>query len=76
MFMRYHGSGVGHVDPTDVEEAENVEPEEVVGNGQAGLSNNLAEVDDPETESSDTEDGGDGVSDPGESSDEEAANDY
>ena len=76
MFMRYHGGGVGHVDPTEVEEAENVEPEEVVENDQAVLPNDLAEADDPETESPDTEDEGDGVSDPGESSDEEAANGY
>jgi len=59
MFMRYHGGGVKHVDPTEVEEAENVEPKEVVENFGV-LPNNLAEVDDPETEPSDTEDEGEG----------------
>lgn len=76
MFMRYHGGGIGHVDPTEVEEVENVEPEEGVENGPAILPSDLVETDDLETEPSDTEDEGDGVSDPGESSDEEVANEY
>jgi len=76
MFMRYHGGGVGHVDSTEVEEPENIELEEVVKNGQAYLPNDLIAFDDPGDEPSDTDDEEDAVSDPGESSDEEAANTY
>jgi hypothetical protein len=71
MFMRYHGSGVGHADPTEVEETENVEPEEAADNGHDSVEFNGL-VDEP----FDTEDEEDGVSDPGESSDEETANVY
>ena len=74
--MRYHGGGVGHVDPTEVEEAENVEPEEVMENGQVVFPGDLVAADDLESKETDTEDEGDGVSDPGESSDEEVANGY
>jgi len=74
MFMRYHGGGVGHVDPTEVEEAENVEPEKVVENGQARLLNDSIGFDDQEA--AEPSDEGDRVSDPGESSDEETANQY
>jgi len=76
MFTRYHGGGVGHMDPTDVEEAENIEPEEVVDDGRANLPNDLVEFNKQQDESSDTEGEGDENSDPGESSDEETAGTY
>jgi len=76
MFMRYHGGGVGHADPTEVEETEDAELEEVADNDQVHLLNDLVEFDDLEDEPSDTEDEEDGVSDPGEGSDEEIANAY
>jgi len=47
-----------------------------VDNGQACLPNDLAMFDDPGEEPSDTSDSEEGVTDPGESSDEETANMY
>ena len=73
MFMRYHGGGVGHADLTEVEETEDIEPEEAMDGSHP---HDLIGLDDREGESSDTEDEEDGVSDPGESSDEETANLY
>ena len=73
MFMHYHGGGVGHADLTEVEETEDVEPEEATDSDHP---HDLIRLDDRESESSDTEDEEDGVSDPGESSDEETANMY
>ena len=68
MFMRYHGGGVGHADLTEVEETEEAM--------DSDHPHDLIRLDDRESESSDTEDEEDGVSDPGESSDEETANMY
>ena len=73
MFMRYHGGGVGHPDLTEVEETEDIEPEEAMDGSHP---HDLIGLDDREGESSDTEDEEDGVSDPGESSDEETTNMY
>jgi len=70
MFMRYYGGGVGHVDPRKIEEAEVdlVEAEDEGPRPDHGY--NYAE------ESDNTDDDADSQSDPGESSDEEAANVY
>lgn len=35
--VRYHGGSVGHAGLTEVREADNVRPEEVMGNGRALL---------------------------------------
>ena len=61
MFMRYHGGGVGHTDLTEVEEMEDIEPEEAMDGGHP---HDLIGFDDREGESSDTEDEEDGVSYP------------
>ena len=55
---------------------QNVEMKEVAENDQAHLLSGFAELDNPEDKPSDTEDEEDGVSDPGESSDEETTDAY
>ena len=68
MFMRYYGGGVGHGDSAvDVEGT--IDPGEVVYESSADHMK-------PEDVEEESDDADDDLSDPGESSDEEAANVY
>ena len=51
MFMRHHGGGVGHTDPTEAEEAENLELEEVDDDDRSRIPGDLIKFDDSEDES-------------------------